>query len=129
MKATLKDDGAPQIDIAIPFFGYKSHIWIGRNEAFMQKHAKRSRIHVKKPQGKPIPGPIIKGNAAKSKIQSPCRTCLRRAEGPHGLFVRTIAIGPPLAEIPHPVTKPQSEGKHQHAGGETTVPHRVQIDH
>lgn len=99
-KARLKEDGSSQIDIAIPFFGYKNHISIDRrhgiirrelatdaiahdgarlreglidpantasdvwidtacrsaaNEAYLSKAGKVSRIHRKKPKGKPMP--------------------------------------------------------------------------
>lgn len=136
-KAKPKDDGAPQIDIAIPFFGYKSHISIDRrhgiirrgkttdaaahdgarlreglidptntasdvwadtayrsaaNEAFLEKHGKKSCIHVKKPKGKPMPRPIARGNAAKSKVRAHVEHVFAEQKDRMGLFVRTIGI-------------------------------------
>jgi IS5 family transposase len=136
-KAKPKDDGAPQIDIAIPFFGYKSHISIDRrhgiirrgkttdaaahdgarlreglidpantasdvwadtayrsaaNEAFLEKHGKKSRIHVKKPRGKSMPRPIARGNATKSKVRAHVEHVFAEQKDRMGLFVRTIGI-------------------------------------
>ncbi len=128
-KAKPREDGARQIDIAIPCFGYKSHICIdrrhgiirrylatdaaahdgarlreglidrtnsasgvwadtayrsGANEAYLEKTGKVSRIHHKKPKGRPMPKPIAKGNATKSKVRARCRARLRRTEASHG---------------------------------------------
>ena len=121
-KAKPKDDGAPQIDIAIPVFGYKSHVSIDRrhgvirrgkttdaaahegarlreglidpantasdvwadtayrsatNERFLDKAGKVSRIHHKKPRGKPMPPAVARAsdevNAPASSMSLPSR--------------------------------------------------------
>ena len=136
-KAKPKDDGEPQIDIAIPVFGYKSHVSIDRrhgiirrqkvtdaaahdgarlreglidphntashvwadtayrsaaNEAFLHKVGKVSRIHHKKPRGRPMPRPKARGNAAKSKVRARIEHVFAEQKDRMGLFIRTIGI-------------------------------------
>ena len=123
-KAREQEDGQAQPDIAIPFFGYKSHISIDRrhgiirrnmttdaaahdgaqlrkglidpantasdvwadtayrskaNKAYLDKAGKVSRIHHRKPKSRPMPKPLARGNAAKSKIRA--RAGMRLANG------------------------------------------------
>jgi IS5 family transposase len=40
------------------------------NEAYLEKCGRRSRIHHKKPKGRPMPEPLSRGNATKSKIRA-----------------------------------------------------------
>jgi IS5 family transposase len=136
-KAKPREDGEPQIDIAIPFFGYKSHISIDRrhgiirrarttdaaahdgarlreglidpantasdvwadtayrsaaNEAFLAKAGKVSRIHYKKPKGKPMPTPIARGNATKSRVRAHVEHVFAEQKDRMRLFIRTIGI-------------------------------------
>ena len=143
-KAKPKDDGAPQIDIAIPVFGYKSHVSIDRrhgvirrgkttdaaphegarlreglidpantasdvwadtayrsatNERFLDKAGKVSRIHHKKPRGKPMPQAIARANANKSKI---------RAHVEHVLLSRRTGWACSFAPSASPAPKPPS---------------------
>lgn len=143
-KARPKEDGAPQIDIAIPFFGYKNHVSIDRrhgiirrglttdaaahdgarlreglidpdntasevwadtayrsqaNEAFLEKAGKVSRIHRKRPRGKPMPAPIARANAAKSKVRARVEHVFAEQKDRMRLFIRTIGIGRAEAAI------------------------------
>lgn len=143
-KAKPKADGEPQIDIAIPFYGYKSHISIDRrhgiirraistdaaahdgarlreglvdpantasdvwadtayrsaaNEAFLSRAGKVSRIHHKKPKGKPMPKPIARGNAAKSKVRAHVEHVFAEQKDRMRLFIRTIGIARAQASI------------------------------
>lgn len=142
-KARPKQDGAKQIDIAIPTFGYKNHITIDRrfgfirtfavtdaarhdgkllrtivtsdntasdvwadtayrskaNEAYLAKHGRVSRIHFKKPKGKPMPDNIRRGNAAKSKIRAHVEHVFGQQKSQMGLFIRTIGITRAEAKI------------------------------
>jgi len=143
-KAKPKDDGTPQIDIAIPFFGYKSHISIDRrhgitrrekttdaaahdgarlreglidpantasdvwadtayrsaaNEAFLEKAGKTSRIHHKKPRGKPMSRTVAKGNATRSKVRARVEHVFAEQKDRMGLFIRTIGIARAAATI------------------------------
>lgn len=136
-KAKPREDGAPQIDIAIPFYGYKSHISIDRrhgiirrakttdaaahdgarlreglidpantasdvwadtayrsaaNETYLKKTGKVSRIHRKKPKGKPMPKPIARGNAAKSKVRAHVEHVFAEQKDRMKIFIRTIGV-------------------------------------
>jgi IS5 family transposase len=143
-KAKPKDDGEPQIDIAIPVFGYKSHVSIDRrhgvirrgkttdaaahdgarlreglidpantasdvwadtayrsatNESFLDKAGKVSRIHHKKPRGKPMPPTVARANAKKSKIRARVEHVFAEQKDRMNLFIRTIGIARAEAAI------------------------------
>jgi IS5 family transposase len=143
-KARPKDDGEPQIDIAIPVFGYKSHVSIDRrhgiirrhktsdaaahdgarlreglidpantasdvwadsayrsaaNEAYLNKAGKVSRIHRKKPKGKPMPKAVARANATKSKVRARVEHVFAEQKDRMGLFIRTIGIARAEATI------------------------------
>ena len=51
-----------------------------------------SRIHRKKPQGKPMPTHVSRANAAKSKVRAHVEHVFARQKGPMALVVRTIGI-------------------------------------
>ena len=51
-----------------------------------------SRIHRKKPQGRPMPDRTRCANAQKSKVRSAVEHVFAHQKGPMGLFVRTIGI-------------------------------------
>jgi transposase, IS5 family len=51
-----------------------------------------SRIHRKKPKGKPMPANVARANGAKSKVRSAVEHVFARQKGPMGLVVRTIGI-------------------------------------
>ena len=136
-KAKPKEDGTTPVDIAIPTFGYKSHIGIDRrhgiirkglttdaaahdgarlreglidpantasdvwadtayrskaNEAFLDKAGKVSRIHRKKPRGRPMAERTRKANARKSKVRARVEHPFAHQKGPMGLVIRTIGI-------------------------------------
>jgi len=135
-KAKPREDGAPQVDLAVPAFGYKSHIGIDRghglirnwtathaaahdgarleevldpgntasgvwadtayrsakNEAMLARRGLVSRIHRKKPQGRPMPVLTRRANARKSAVRSAVEHVFARQKGPMGLVVRTIGI-------------------------------------
>lgn len=143
-KAKPKADGEPQIDIAIPVFGYKSHVSIDRrhgvirrgkttdaaahdgarlreglidpantasdvwadtayrsatNERFLDKAGKVSRIHHKKPKGKPMPQAVARANAKKSKIRARVEHVFAEQKDRMNLFIRTIGIARAEAAI------------------------------
>jgi IS5 family transposase len=142
-KAKPADDGSPRVDLAIPAFGYKSHIGIDRrhglirtwvttnaarhdgaqlpnltsrantgsevfadtayrskaNEKHLVDSRLVSRIHRKKPKGKPMPANVARANGAKSKVRSAVEHVFARQKGPMGLFVRTIGIARATVKI------------------------------
>jgi hypothetical protein len=136
-KAKPKEDREPQIDIAIPFYGYENHISIDRrhglmrrslvtdaaahggarlreglidqanaasevwadpvyrsaaNEAFLARAGKISRIHHKKPKGRPMPKPLARGNATKSRIRVRIEHVFAEQKDRMKLFIRTIGL-------------------------------------
>lgn len=135
-KARPREDGAPQVDLAVPAFGYKNHVAIDRrhglirgwtashaaahdgarlaevldgentasdvwadtayrsakNEAMLEARGLVSRIHRKKPKGRPMPRRTRRANAAKSAVRSAVEHVFARQKGPMALVVRTIGI-------------------------------------
>jgi transposase, IS5 family len=135
-KAKPREDGAPQIDLAVPAFGYKNHVSIDRrhglirrwtatdaaahdgarladlidgentasdlwadtayrsakNEAMLAARGLVSRIHRKKPKGRPMAERTRRANARKSAIRAAVEHVFARQKGPMGLVVRTIGI-------------------------------------
>ena len=135
-KARPREDGAPQVDLAVPAFGYKNHVSIDRahglirgwaathaaahdgarleavldrentasdvwadtayrsakNEAMLASRGLVSRIHRKKPQGRPMPERTRRANARKSAVRSRVEHVFAHQKGIMGLMVRTIGI-------------------------------------
>ncbi|MGM0583673.1 MAG: IS5 family transposase [Pseudomonadota bacterium] len=137
-------DGASRVDIAIPAFGYKSHISIDRrhgivrrakvtdaaahdgarlreglidpnntasdvradsayrsaeNERFLAGLGKVSRIHRRKPKGRPMPRRTARANAAKSAVRAHVEHPFAHQKGPMGLVIRTIGIDRAAATV------------------------------
>jgi IS5 family transposase len=63
-----------------------------KNEAMLARRGFVSRIHRKKPQGKPMPERVRIANAQKSKVRSAVEHVFALQKGPMALFVRTIGI-------------------------------------
>jgi IS5 family transposase len=135
-KAKPREDGAPQVDLAVPAFGYKNHVAIDRrhglirgwtashavahdgtrlaevvdadntaadvwadtayrsakNEAWLAARGLVSRIHRKKPPGRPMAAQTRRANARKSAVRSAVEHVFARQKGSMGLVVRTIGI-------------------------------------
>ncbi|MCU0987958.1 MAG: IS5 family transposase [Acetobacteraceae bacterium] len=135
-KARPREDGAPQVDLAVPAFGYKNHVAIDRrhglirgwtashaaardgarlaevvdagntagdvwadtayrsakNEAWLDARGLVSRIHRKKPPGRPMAARTRRANARKSAVRSAVEHVFARQKGPMALVVRTIGI-------------------------------------
>lgn len=135
-KAKPREDGVPQIDLAVPTFGYKNHVSIDRqhglirgwaashaaahdgarlehvldasntasdvwadtayrsakNEAMLADRGLVSRIHRKKPKGRPMPQRTRQANARKSMVRSRVEHVFAHQKGLMGLVVRTIGI-------------------------------------
>jgi transposase, IS5 family len=63
-----------------------------KNEAMLARRGLVSRIHRKKPPGRPMPERMRIANAQKSKVRSAIEHVFAQQKGPMGLFVRTIGI-------------------------------------
>jgi IS5 family transposase len=63
-----------------------------RNEEMLSRRGFISRIHRKKPKGKPMPERTRLANAQKSKVRSAVEHVFAHQKGLMGLFVRTIGL-------------------------------------
>ena len=142
-KVRYRPDGTPLPMIAVPVFGYKSHISIDRKFGFIRESAvtaasaadgrmlKRlvttgntssevwadsayrsrknekwlagkmltSRIHRRKPAGKPMPQATARANARKSSIRAAVEHVFAHQKNRFGLFIRTIGIARAAAKL------------------------------
>jgi IS5 family transposase len=142
-KVRYRPDGTPLPMIAIPTFGYKSHISIDRRFGFIresmvtsaseadgrqlrhlvstqntgsevwadsayrsQKNEKWlaarmliSRIHRRKPTGKPMPLATARANAKKSSIRARVEHVFAHQKTRFGLFIRTIGLARAEAKL------------------------------
>ena len=62
------------------------------NEAHLAESGFRSRIHRKKPQGRPMPVNVSRANGVRSKVRATVEHVFARQKGPMGLVVRTIGL-------------------------------------
>lgn len=62
------------------------------NEAHLAGNGFRSRIHRKKPPGKPMARNVARANGEKSKVRAAIEHVFARQKGPMGLVVRTIGL-------------------------------------
>lgn len=63
-----------------------------RNEAHMARRGLHSRVHFRKPPGRPLSAPRARANAARSAVRSAIEHVFAHQKGPMALFVRTIGI-------------------------------------
>ncbi len=142
-KIRFDGQGKPLPQIALPVFGYKSHIAIdrrfgfirecattsashadgrmlprlvalatrhrrssptvptarGKNEKWLASKMLVSRIHRRKPAGKPMPQNIARANAAKSSIRAAVEHVFAHQKNRFGLFIRTIGIARAEAKL------------------------------
>lgn len=138
-KVRYRADGTPLPRIALPVFGYKSHISINRrygflragavtlaahadgrmlpqvidrnntssavwadsayrsrrDEAWLADRMLTSRIHRRKPHGKPMLRATARANAAKSAIRAWVEHVFAHQKNCFGLFIRTIGLNGP----------------------------------
>lgn len=69
------------------------------NETFMAKHGFVSRIHRKKPKGRPMPEAMRRANNAKSKVRSRIEHVFAEQKARMALFVRTVGIARATTKI------------------------------
>lgn len=62
------------------------------NEAYLDKHDRTSRIHQKKPKGRPMPGARHRANGKKSKVRARVEHVFAEQKDRMGLFIRIISI-------------------------------------
>ncbi|HSM39571.1 MAG TPA: IS5 family transposase [Afifellaceae bacterium] len=142
-KVRYRPDGTPLPMIAVPVFGYKSHISIDRRFGFIRESAVTaasaadgrqlnrlvspentgsevwadsayrsrrnekwlagrmltSRIHRRKPAGKPMPRHVARANARKSSIRAAVEHVFAHQKNRFGLFIRTIGLARAEAKL------------------------------
>ena len=143
-KAKVRADGLRPVDIAIPIYGYKSHISIDRmhglirrqvvtdaarhdgarlreglivrtntscsvwadsayrsaeNEDWLEARGMVSRIHRKKPRGRPMPKPTRRANAVKSAVRSKVEHVCAQQKARMRMTIRTIGLARARAAI------------------------------
>jgi IS5 family transposase len=69
------------------------------NEKWLKAQGRVSRIHRKKPRGKPMPERTAKANAVKSKIRARVEHVFAQQKDKMGLFIRTIGLHRAEAKI------------------------------
>lgn len=69
------------------------------NDTWLRRQSRVSRIHRKKPRGKPMPAHTAKANAAKSKARARVEHIFARQKDQIGLFIRTIGFKRAEAKI------------------------------
>ena len=142
-KVRYRPDGTTLPMIAVPVFGYKSHISIDRrfgfiresavtaasaadgrqlkrlvsrentgsevwadsayrsqaNEKWLAQRMLTSRIHRRKPAGKPMPSSTARANAKKSAIRATVEHVFAHQKNRFGLFIRTIGLARAEAKL------------------------------
>jgi IS5 family transposase len=142
-KVRHRPDGTALPMIAVPVFGYKSHISIDRrfgfiresvvtaasaadgrqlrhlvskqntgsevwadsayrsqaNEKWLAQRMLTSRIHRRKPAGKPMPNATARANARKSSVRAAVEHVFAHQKNRFGLFIRTIGIARAEAKL------------------------------
>ncbi|MDX2101929.1 MAG: hypothetical protein SF002_05250 [Alphaproteobacteria bacterium] len=69
------------------------------NEMYLEGIGKRSQIHRRKPQGKPMPKLTARANAKKSAVRAHVEHPFAYQKGPMGLVIRTIGFMRPTATV------------------------------
>ena len=141
-KQRYRPDGTPLPMIAMPVFGYKSHIAIDRRYGFIRESAVTSasaadgrmlrhlvtqntssevwadsayrsrknekwlaakmltsRVHHRKPAGRPMPAATARANARKSSIRARIEHVFAHQKTRFGLFIRTIGLARAEAKL------------------------------
>ena len=142
-KIRYRPDGTPLPQIALPVFGYKSHISIDRrfgfiregtttsaagadgrelknvvskdntasdvwadsayrsqrNEKWLADNMMTSRIHRRKPAGRPMPKATACANAKKSSVRAYVEHVFAQQKNRYGLFIRTIGLARAEAKL------------------------------
>ena len=69
------------------------------NERWLKAQGRVSRIHRRKPKGRPMPENVRRGNATKSKVRARVEHVFAHQKAVMGLFVRTIGLARAEAKL------------------------------
>jgi hypothetical protein len=67
-----------------------------KNEALLKNNMLKSRIHPRKPNGRPMPEHMGRANAAKSPVRTSVEYVFTHQRNRYGLFIRTIGSAIPF---------------------------------
>ena len=70
-----------------------------KNDAWLRKMGRVSRIHHRKPKGRPMPARIATANAAKSKVRAHVEHVFAHQKDRMGLAIRTVGLKRAEAKI------------------------------
>lgn len=70
-----------------------------KNEAWLSRNMLTSRIHRRKPKGKPMPQRTARANAAKSAVRARVEHVFAHQKNRYGLFIRTIGLARAKAKL------------------------------
>jgi IS5 family transposase len=70
-----------------------------KNAAWLRANMLNSRIHRRKPKGRPMPEHMARANAAKSAIRARVEHVFAHQKNRYGLFIRTIGIARAQAKL------------------------------
>ena len=70
-----------------------------KNEAWLKANMLNSRIHRRKPKGRPMPEHMARANAAKSVIRARVEHVFAHQKNRYGLFIRTIGLARAQAKL------------------------------
>jgi hypothetical protein len=82
-----------------------SEVWVDsayrptRNETWLASRMLISRIHRRKPAGKPMPSATAQANAKKASVRAAAEHVLAHQKMRFGLFIRTIGLAQVEAEL------------------------------
>jgi len=90
-----------------PLFRQHCSTWVwadsayrsAKNEALLKSNMLKSRIHRRKPKGRPMPENMARANAAKSAIRARVEHVFAHQKNRYGLFIRTIGIARAQAKL------------------------------
>jgi transposase, IS5 family len=91
------NDGRPLPELLYPA-NLSSKVWADtayrskKNEQYMDRHGFVSKVHFRKPMGKPMPEAHRRANVARSKVRSAIEHVFATEKHRFGMFVRTIGI-------------------------------------
>ena len=102
---TARHDGARLREGLIQRANTARDVWAdsayrsAENEAWLAEHGMRSRIHHKKPRGRPMPKPTRRANARRSAIRSRIEHVFAHQKARMSLTIRTIGLARARAAI------------------------------
>ncbi|GBF56648.1 hypothetical protein PbB2_00305 [Candidatus Phycosocius bacilliformis] len=105
MVTSAADGGGRQLRRVIDSANTAGDVWAGsaycssKNEAWLKANMLKSRVHRRKPKGKPMPEHMARANAAKSAIRARVEHVFAHQKNRYGLFIQTIGFARAQAKL------------------------------